>query len=427
MKKMKFIPLLTGMLILSLLLGACASKPASAPQTGGKQVTAVIGYTISQTGSQNVESTRQAHGLQLWMKQVNDAGGIKLKDGTVVKFSSKSYDDESKQGNVQQLYTQLINNDKADFLISPYSSGLTASAAVIAGQYNKIMITTGAASESTYEKGYSTVYQAYTPASKYLTGALDLLKQTDPSVKKIAIVHENDQFSTDVAKALNTYAQSQGYQIVMFEGYDTGTSDFAPFINKIRSAAPDAVMGGGHLQDGSTFAKQLFEQNVPLKMVTLLVAPPEPTFAQIGEGADGVIGPSQWEPQVVYNADVAKKDNLPFYGPSSADFTSAYKAAYNEDPSYHSAGGYAAGLILQNAIETAGSLDSNAIKAALDKVNIMTFFGHIQFDTSAAKHGLQVGHSMIYIQWQKDSSGKLVKQVIWPEEAATAKVKYPMR
>jgi hypothetical protein len=60
-------------------------------------------------------------------------------------------------------------------------------------------------------------------------------------------------------------------------------------------------------------------------------------------------------------------------------------------------------------------------------MNIFTFFGHIQFDTSADSHGLQTGHSMVYIQWQEDASGTLVKQVVWPVEGATAKVLYPLR
>jgi branched-chain amino acid transport system substrate-binding protein len=107
-----------------------------------------------------------------------------------------------------------------------------------------------------------------------------LLKTTDESVKKIAIVHENDKFSTDVATAANEYATAQGYEIVLFEGYDSGTTDFAPFINKIADAAPDAVLGGGHFQDGSTFAKQLFEKNVPLKFV-FAGRSAEPTFAEL--------------------------------------------------------------------------------------------------------------------------------------------------
>jgi ABC-type branched-subunit amino acid transport system substrate-binding protein len=415
--------------IASLVLAACASNQATPaatqPPAAAKEVTATIGFTASQTGSLNVESTRQVNGLNLWMKQVNDAGGVKLSDGTVVKFASKSYDDESNKDRVQELYTRLATDDKADFLISPYSSGLADAAARIAEQYGKIMITTGAASDSTYELGFTLVYQAYTPASKYLAGAADLLKATDPNLKKIAIVHENDKFSTDVSNALKDYATAQGYDIVMFEGYDTGTTDFAPFINKIQDAAPDAIMGGGHFQDGSTFAKQLAEKNVPVKFVALLVAPPEPTFAELGDAALGIVGPSQWEPLAVFDQAAAQKAGLDWFGPSSADFTSAYKTAYNEDPSYHAAGGYAAGLLLQHAIEKAGSLDTQAVKTALDNTDALTFFGHEKFDTSAEKHGLQIGHSMVYIQWQKDSSGNLVKQVVWPTEGATAQILYP--
>lgn len=407
-------------LIAGMLLAACAS-PAATPTEppvvkateppAAKEVTAVIGFTASQTGKLQTESVRQTNGLQLWMKQVNDAGGLKLKDGSVVKFEAKFYDDESTKEKVQELYTRLATEDKATFLISPYSSGLADAAAVIAEQNGKIMITTGAASDSTYQKGYTLVYQAYTPASKYLTGAVDMLKLDAPDVKKIAIVHENDKFSTDVAAAAEAYAKEMGYEIVLSEGYDSNTADFAPFINKIVDAAPDAILGGGHFQDGSTFAKQLFEKKVAVKYVALLVAPPENKFAEIGDAAVGIIGPSQWEPLAAFT---------PNYGPTGADFVAAYKAAYNgEEPSYHAAGGYVAGLILQKAIEDAGSLDTQAIKAAIDNIDVMTFYGQVKFDTSAENHGLQVGHSMVYMQWQK-SGDTLAKQIVWPAEGKTA-------
>ena len=414
-------------LLISLLLNACAVPNQASPTPQGDEIRVTIGFTVSQTGSLNLESTRQTNGLNLWMKQINEAGGIKLEDGRVVKFDAKYYDDESTKDRVQQLYTRLATKDNATFLISPYSSNLADAAAVIAEQYGKIMITTGAASDSTYKRGFTLVYQVYTPASRYLTGAMDLLNATDPSAKRIAIIHENDKFSTDVANAVKDYAIKQGYEVVFFEGYDTGTTDFAPFINKIETAAPDAILGGGHFQDGSTFAKQLFEKELIVKMVALLVAPAEDTFAEIGEAALGIIGPSQWEPQVKFNVESAEKAGLPFYGPDSLDFVDNFKEAYNEEPSYHAAGGYIAGLILQNAIESANSLDNQSIKTALDTMNIFTFFGHIQFDTGADSHGLQVGHSMVYIQWQEDATGLLDKQVVWPSEGVTAKIIYPYR
>ena len=388
--------------------------------------TVVIGFTASQTGSQNVPSVRQNNGLKLWMDQVNKAGGVQLSDGTLVKFAAVSYDDESSKDRVQELYTRLATEDKADFLISPYSSGLAAAAAIIAEQYGKVMITTGAASDSTYKEGYTLVFQAYTPASRYLTGAVDLLAHVDPKAKKIAFVHENDQFSTDVVNAAKEYAGSKGYEVVLFEGYNSGTTDFGPFINKIGATQPDALMGGGHFQDGSTFARQLYDKNVPLNFVSLLVAPPEPDFADLGDAAVGIIGPSQWEPLAAFTPESAKESGLEWFGPLGGDFVKAYEAAYNgEEPSYHSAGGYAAGMILQKAIMTAASTDPQAVKDALDKMDILTFYGRVKFETSPAAHGLQVGHEMVYIQWQKDG-GKLVKQVIWPREGATAQTLYPM-
>jgi len=402
------------------------TEPPPTEKPAAKEVVALIGFTASQTGNLNVESTRQINGLNLWMKTVNDAGGVKLSDGSVVKFEAKFYDDESNKDRVQELYTRLATEDNATFLISPYSSGLADAAAVIAEQYGKIMITTGAASDSTYKKGYTLVFQSYTPASKYLTGAADLLAATDPSVKKIAIAHENDKFSTDVCTALKDYAEAKGYEVVLFEGYDTGTTDFAPLINKIQGLAPDAIMGGGHFQDGSTLAKQIFEKKVPAKFISLLVAPPEPSFAEIGDAALSIIGPSQWEPLAKFSAESAQAAGVDWFGPSSQEFTDAYMAAYTEEPSYHAAGGYIAGLLLQKAIEQAGSLDIEAVKSALDSLDLLTFFGAIKFDTSAEAHGLQLGHSMVYIQWQGES-GSLKKQVVWPKEGSSAELLDPRK
>jgi ABC-type branched-subunit amino acid transport system substrate-binding protein len=398
-----------------------AAAPAAQPAPEAKGAkTVIIGFTASKSGKLKTEGERQINGVDLWIEQVNAKGGVKLADGTTVKFAAKSYDDESNKDRVQELYTRLINNDKADFLISPYSSGLADASAVIAQQYNKIMVTTGAASDSTYKKGYSLIYQAYTPASRYLTGAVDMLAKLAPAAKKIAIIHEKDKFSTDVVNALKTYATSKGYQVVLFEGYDKDTTDFAAFINKIPPGT-DAIMGGGHFADTSTLAKQLYEKKVNAKMFAFLVAPPEPKFAELGEACIAVVGPSQWEPAVKYSPEAAKADNVAWFGPTVEEFDASYKKKYNEDPSYHSAGGYAAGLILQAAIEKAGSIDTDKVKKALDDMNMMTFYGDIKFDTTKDNHGLQLGHEMVYIQWFKEPKGTFIKQIVWPQSAAAAK------
>jgi len=95
--------------------------------------TITIGFTVSQTGPLNNDSVSQMRGFELWRDEVNAAGGIKAGDKHY-KINFSSYDDESQNVRVQQLYTRLISQDKAQFLFSPYSSRLVATAAIISEQ-----------------------------------------------------------------------------------------------------------------------------------------------------------------------------------------------------------------------------------------------------------------------------------------------------
>src|SRR5437879_7103252 len=57
------------------------------------------------------------------------------------------YDDQSMQGNIGTLYPRIIQQDGAQFLLAPYSSLLTAPAAPIADQYDRVMLSHGGSSD----------------------------------------------------------------------------------------------------------------------------------------------------------------------------------------------------------------------------------------------------------------------------------------
>jgi ABC-type branched-subunit amino acid transport system substrate-binding protein len=443
--KRSFFNLFTILVLLGMILSACGpgAAPTDAPvvpeatdvpveeQPAATDVPAIteetitIGFTSSLTGAQEVSSKRQVAGFNLWMKQVNDAGGIKLSDGTLVKIAAQTYDDESAKERVQELYTRLITEDNADFLISPYSSGLTAAASIIAEQNGKVMITAGAAEDDAYKTGNTSLFQLYTPGSLYLISTVDMLKTLDPEAK-VAVVHENDKFSTSVVEGLKPYLESQGFDVVLEEGYASETNDFGPVINKIVDSGATVLLGGGHYPDGSTFARQLYERNVGLKFISLLVAPADSKFPELGDAAIGVSTSSQWELAATHTPEEAEALGRPWYGLTGEEFASAYEEMTGEKPTYHVAGGYVAGLVLQKAIEDADSTDPEAVKAALEAMDIFTFYGGIKFDTSPEAHGLQVGHEMVVAQWQKDDAGELVRKVIWPANVANAEPLYPI-
>ena len=409
-----------GWLFAALALTAPSLACAPGPSSG--TATIRIGFTSSQTGALAKESTEQTQGLRLWAEVVRAEGGLEV-GAEKLGLELISYDDESRQDRVQQLYTRLITEDGADFLISPYSSASAAAAAVVTEQYGRTHVVVGAASDSIFARGYRHAFQVYSPASKYLTGALDLLKATDPNAKRIALINEKDPFSSDVIKATKEYADQRGYQVVVYEGYDTGTADFAPLINKIAGEKPDAILGGGHFADGSTLAKQLAEKQVKTGMVALLVAPAVPEFAELGDASLGIVAPSQWEPQAAYSEAGAGAIGIPYAGPTVAAFTQRYHSRYGYDPGYHAAGGYATGLILERGIAETRSIEPAKVEGAIANMDLMTFYGRIKFD-SEKDFGLQVGHDMVYLQWRRGPAG-LERQIVWPQAAATQKALYP--
>ncbi len=390
--------------VAAVLFGA--TLPAAAQQT------LTIGFTASQTGMLNNDSTAQMRGFEMWRDDVNAKGGIQA-GGKTYKVNFVSYDDESQNTRVQQLYTRLIVEDKAQFLFSPYSSGLVATAAIISEQYGQVMITTGGAEEKTYQLGNKNLFQLYSPANQYLAGAVAALKDKNPNAK-IAFVYQDDPFSKAVAQATREQAKAAGLSVVLDETYGGSTTDFSPIINKVIASKADALLGGGHYADGATLARQVYEQNAGLKWVTLLVAPDSPNFASLGDAAVGISVPSQWMPQVTFKPD---------FGPTPAEFAARFTDKYKIAPGYHAAGGYAAGLILQHAIEQAGSIDQAKVASALNAMDVTTLFGRTKFSTDPKEHGLQLAHEMVLGQWQKKGDS-LVKQVIWPKAAKTADVVY---
>jgi len=393
---------------------AVSISPLDIPALAADANTITIGFTASRTGPLNVDSIGQERGFEFWRDEVNSKGGIKVGDKRYqVKFAS--YDDQSVGGRVQQLYTRLINQDKADFLFSPYSSGLTAAAAVISEQYGKIMVDSGGAEEKPFELGNKHLFMVITSAGNYLSGAIKALKEKNPHAK-IAMVYSDDPFSKTVLVAAKEQAKEAGLDVVMDESYAPSTTDFGPVVNKIISSNADAFLGGGHYSDGATLARQMHDQKANLKWISILVAPADDKFAQLGASALGVTTPSQWELQVSYK---------PQFGPTTGEFAKAFEDKFHQKADYHAASGYTAGVILQRAIEKAGSLDMEKVTKALNDTDVTTFFGHIKFDTDPAHHGLQAAHEMVLAQWQK-LNGEPARQVVWPPAARSAQLVYPI-
>ena len=392
----------------------------------GKARVVVIGGTESRTGKLKLEASQQWNGLRLWLKMLNAAGGIKLRDGSVIQFATKIYDDESNKDKTIAYYKQLLNEDRVDYLLNPYSSGLTSPLTKIISASHTLMFLAGAAADSIHAQGATNIFMVQSPASQYLADALNLLAEMDGSVRRIAVLHEDEPFSNEVVAALGQFAKQRNYKIDYYAKYNSNTTDFSAQLDALAATKPNAILGGGHMVDTMALAQQLRERGVRAKFVSLLIAPPDPKFAELGNMALGMTGPSPWEPQAQYSPQSAAELQIPWYGPTIQEFVLAYQAEYGSDPSYRAAAAFATGLVLQKAILVADSTDMSAVRGVLERMDMMTFYGRCKFSTQPESYGLQIGHRMLFVQWQKNAAGTLVKEVIFPKQARSAAPIYPL-
>jgi len=373
----------------------------------------LIGGPISLSGKYAQEGQLSYWGAQVAVQWVNDVyGGVSV-DGTKVPLRYIYYDDESKKESVTSLVERLITTDGVDFLLAPYSSGLTLGAAPVADRYGAIMNSIGGASDTIFEQGFDYVVQTIGPASRYQVSALDMVHAIDPEATRLAFLFEDSVFARSSMDGAKAHAEELGFDVVFERTYPAEVKDLTPVLSEMAVANPDILIGGGHFADGQLLISQLRQQGISVKAASLLVAPTLPEFSDaLGEAADGVIGPAHWENGVTFSRE-STPEGWSWIGPSQAG-----ELSDGVDPDYHAACGAAAVLSYVKAIEEAGSVDVDAVRDTMGDLTFMSFYGKWGIDPETGK---QVDHDMVLIQWQNGE-----KRIVWPESAQTAAPLYPM-
>ncbi len=399
---------LASVLMVVLALPACA--PAD-------KIT--IGHPVSISGKYANAGEQASGGIKVIVKWVNEVyGGVEIA-GAKVPLDYIYYDGESKKETVISLIERLVEVDKVDFIMAPYSSGLTLAGAPIAERYAILYIDHGGASDRIFQQGYKYIVQTIGPATRYHVGTLDMIHSINPEAKRVALAYEDSEFARMTLQGAKEHATKLGFEIVFERTYPKGVTDLTPLLSDLKVSKPEIVIGGGHYEDGELFSRQMADLDINVKVLSLVASATLPAYYEaLGTTAEGVMGPSHWEYGVIYSAEGAKTVGLDWIGPNQYEFVDLFQKALGKEllPDYHAAEAGAAVLALVKAIEMADSVDSDKVRAAHTDLEFMSFYGAWDVDET----GLQVGHSMVDMQWQ---NGKRV--IVWPSEAKMGEVWYP--
>ena len=365
-----------------------------------------IGAALSETGTFAVEGKDSRQGYDTWVRWVNeDYGGIRIGED---RFAAEIiyYDDESDADTAANLVQRLIDIDEVDFLLGPYSSGLTSGTSAIAEANGVLMVEGNGTADTMFERGFENLFLVATIAGDYTKSAIEALAAR--GARTAVIAHEDTSFPTAVANGARRHLESNGVELLAVETYPKDIQDVSAIMTKFRNLDPDVFLGGGHYNDAVLFVNAADELGFEPDAMLITVGPSNPRLVeQLDDDIEGVLGPTQWEATMAYEGD--------WFG-SAADYAAYYERLWGEPTVYQAASATAAALALHLAIEAAGSTETGAVRDALRSLRADTFYGPIAFDG----RGVNTAKPMGTIQVQ---AGAI--RVVAPDAAAVAGLVYP--
>ncbi|WP_457571005.1 amino acid ABC transporter substrate-binding protein [Desulfovulcanus sp.] len=340
-----------------------------------------LGCAISFTGKKSRSGKLYVDAYNLAVEEINKKGGIEI-GGKRYKLEIIYYDDKSEATESSRLVEKLISEDKVDFLLGPYSSGITIPDSLVARRYRIPMVEGGGASGKIFSRGNKYIFGLLPAAGEYFKSTLEFLKTVNPAPKTIAILFADDKFDISVAEGTKKIADNMGYEVIIYEKYAEGTSDFTSALTKIKAKNPDVVLVAGHTEESLNFTQQAKELNVNPKMISLTVGPSEADFRKaLGKDANYIYGVASWSTQMNFKGYIFN---------DTKEFIKIFEEKYGYEPDYHNAAGIACVAVIKNAIEKAGTLDREKVRDAIASTKLDTIYGRVEFNPNGQIKGTSV-------------------------------------
>jgi len=349
---------------------AGVTSPALAKVEGD---TITLGSSISLTGKYATNGLHTQRGYDYAVKTINNAGGVTV-GGKSYKLAVKYYDDESTPARGAQLVERLIQQDGIEFMLGPYSSGMTKAIAPVSEKFGVPMVEAEGASRSLFTQGYKYLFAVLSTSEQYLSTAIELAAQkaSDPSTVKVAMAFESDPFSMDVRAGVVDTMKKYGMKAIIDDQLPADLSDMSTTLTKVKALKPDVLIVSGHSKGAATAARQINEMKINVPMIAMTHCEAAKVHEKFPKAANGFLCPTQWV------EGLSKSDSM--FG-SAAEWNAGFKGdnpSYTSVP-YQSAQASAAVYVWAKAFAAANSFDQDKVRDAIAATEMETFYGDIKF------------------------------------------------
>ena len=334
--------------VLAVAGGACKK---SAPTADSKNPVTAAGDTIkigevgSMTGNEATFGMSTHNGIELAVKQVNAAGGVKGKQ--LVIFS---LDDQGKPEEAATAVTKLITQNGVNAILGEVASSRSLAMAPIAQNYKIPMVTPSSTNPKVTEQGdyifrvcFIDPFQG-TVMAKFAHDALH--------AKRVAVLRDvKNDYSIGLANYFSETFKKMGGEIVVDQSYSGGDIDFKAQLTSIRTKNPDAIFVPGYYTEVGLIGRQAKELGIAAPLL----------------GGDGWDSPKLKEigGDAINGSYFSNHYSSENKDPQVQDFIAKFKATYGVIPDGLAAMGYDAAMVLVDAMKRAPTLVSADVRTAL--------------------------------------------------------------
>ena len=364
--------------------------------------TIILGSSISLTGKYATNGLHTQRGYDYAVDVINAAGGVKV-GGKSYKLAVKYYDDESTPARGAQLAERLIQQDGVDYMLGPYSSGMTKAIAPVSEKFGVPMIEAEGASRSLFTQGYKYLFAVLSTTDLYLPKAIEMSAASvdDPSKLRVAVAFEGDPFTADIRIGVLEKLAEYGMKVVADDQLPADLSDMSTTLTKVKALKPDLLIVSGHSKGAATAARQIDEMKINVPIIAMTHCEAAKVQEKFPKTATGFMCPTQWV------ENISKSDK--YFG-SASDWNAGFKKKYGEfyptTVPYQAAQASAAVIVWKEAFEAADSFDKDTVRDAIAAVEMETFYGDIKFSDA----GNNIAKPMFMRQIQADGSYKLIEK-----------------
>ena len=315
--------------------GTAASTAASGAASGSASGDTIkVGLLAPLTGDVSVYGIAVANGANLYIKQINEAGGINGKQVEVIEM-----DEQGDATQAVTCFTQMVDQG-ITALIGDVTTTPTLAVVAETQDYNMPMVTASATAEAvTYDAETDTVYTNVFRTT--FTDPFQGVKMADYATDKLgytkaAVIYQTGaDYNEGLATNFEAEFEANGGQIVASETYSAGDVDFKTQLTTILNAGPEVVYCPNYYEDVGQILTQATDVGLDVPFL----------------GGDGWDGVTQY-------ATAEQLDGCYFCANyatgSNPDFESAYEAEYGEPyPNGFSPLGYDAALTVCGGLQAA--------------------------------------------------------------------------